>query len=59
MTASFALLTLSGLLVAGCGEAEPPPVTAGELEAAKKEREVIIRKEYGSGGFQAQAKKKK
>jgi hypothetical protein len=36
----------------GCGEAEPPPVSQEQFDAAKKDREVIIQKEYGSQAFQ-------
>jgi hypothetical protein len=57
--ASSALLALSFLLVSGCEEAPPPTATSSELQVAKKERETIIRKEYGSGAFPTKEKKKK
>lgn len=52
------LLTISCAAPFGCGESAPPPVSAGELDEAKKNREVIIQKEYGGGAASARPKKK-
>lgn len=57
VAASTSLLGLACLFVAGCEESPPPAPTPAELETAKKDREVLIRKEYGSGGFKKTAKK--
>ncbi len=37
--------------VVGCSEPEPPPLTKEGFEAAKKDREEIIRKEYGESAY--------
>jgi hypothetical protein len=46
----LSLFTLAGLFSAGCGESAPPAPSPEQFEEAKKDREVIIQKEYGGGG---------
>jgi len=55
-TSLVLFLSLAGLVPLGCGEPEPPPVTPESLQEAKKEREQIIKKEYG-GSAPAPGKK--
>lgn len=40
-----------GFFLAGCVEPQPPPMTTEGFEAAKKDREEIIRKEYGESAY--------
>jgi len=56
MTSLVLLPSLSGLLPLGCRQPEPPPPTPEGLQEAKKEREAIIKKEYG-GSAPAPGKK--
>lgn len=46
--ASVVVVGLAGFVPLGCTEPAPPPVTQEGLQEAKKERETIIQKEYGS-----------
>jgi hypothetical protein len=41
----------AALAASGCGESPPPPVTQETFDAAKKDREVLIQKEYGQAAF--------
>ncbi|MCA1685691.1 MAG: hypothetical protein LC745_06830 [Planctomycetia bacterium] len=46
----LAVLGLPSLPLTGCGsDKPPPPPNADEFKEVKKEREEIIKKEYGSG----------
>jgi hypothetical protein len=56
--AVLALIALAGTPLAGCGEASPPPLTQEGFEAAKKEREAIIKKEYGQRAYDKAVGKK-
>jgi hypothetical protein len=52
---AFSLAAMTGvaaLAISGCGESPPPPVTQETFDAAKKDREVQIQKEYGQAAFQ-------
>jgi len=42
---------VSALTITGCGESAPPPMNKEGFDAAKKEAEVIIQKEYGQKAF--------
>jgi hypothetical protein len=45
------MLGVSALTISGCGDPAPPPMTPETFDAAKKEAEVIIQKEYGQKAF--------
>jgi hypothetical protein len=47
-----AALGAAGAPLHGCGEAAPPPVSMENFAAGKKDREVIIQKEYGQAAFE-------
>jgi hypothetical protein len=46
-----AALSTVAITMQGCGEPEPPPVTVENFQAGKKDREQIIKKEYGEAAF--------
>ncbi|WP_435007740.1 hypothetical protein P12x_005005 [Tundrisphaera lichenicola] len=49
----------SALLASGCGEPTAPATSPDQLDAAKKNAEVIIQKEYGSKAFDKGQKSEK
>lgn len=51
MIAMLASALVVASSVVGCSEPEPPPLTKEGFEAAQKDREEIIRKEYGESAF--------
>jgi hypothetical protein len=54
----MASVTMAASLLVGCGEGGPPPMTKEGLEAAKKDRETIIMKEYGQAAYNKAVGKK-
>lgn len=54
----LASATMAASLVIGCGEGAPPPMTPEGLQAAKKDRETIIMKEYGQAAYNKAVGKK-
>jgi hypothetical protein len=46
------ILSAAAAAAPGCGESPPPPPTPEAIETGKKDREVIIQKEYGQAAFQ-------
>jgi hypothetical protein len=55
LLASFAM---AASLLIGCGEQGPPPMSKEALEAAKSDRETIIKKEYGQAAYDKAVGKK-
>jgi hypothetical protein len=54
----LASVAMAASLLVGCGEGDPPPMTKDALEAAKNDRETIIKKEYGQAAYDKAVGKK-